>query len=48
MWSSWLRSGSLALAVEGVVRGFRRRRRKEEEAEATLIKSSDPHLAVGN
>ena len=45
-----MRSGSLALAVEGVVRGFRRRRRKEEEAEAeaTLIKSSDPHLAVGN
>ena len=41
-----MRSGSLALAVEGVVRGFRRRRRKE--AEATLIKSSDPHLAVGN
>ena len=47
MWSSRLRSGSLTLAVEGVVRGCRRRRRKEE-AEATLIKSSDPHLAVGN
>ena len=28
MWSSRLRSGSLALAVEGVVRGCRRRRRK--------------------
>jgi hypothetical protein len=46
MWSSRLRSGSLTLAVEGVVRGCRRRRRKEE-AEATLIKSRDYHLPGG-